>query len=642
MNTIKNLGDSHRPFNKSDKDIITQLVDAGYTLTPLIGKKPVNKDWVNTIYDPLLSHNEIKGNYGVVLRDDDLIIDIDPRNFPKDDKPHKRLLKDLGIKLESFTVKTGGGGLHIYMKKPADLKIRGGLPEYPGVEFKTKGQQVVGVGSLHPDTKKYYSVVKLSPAEVKPAPPSLLELIKRSDTFSKPEKGLADYTDDSQSAERFKQFLLNCRPAIEGENGDATTLQAAHNGRDFGLSPEKTFELMAEYFNPRCLPQWGIEELQQKVGNAYTYATNKLGSKNPISDFEGVKISDPANDKKVKIIKNLMKPITEATAESKELNFIVENMFARSAISFVASPPGTGKTQFAMGVGRDISSGGSFLSKFIKPHKVLMLEGDMTTSIIKSRVNGLRKQPGDNFQYLNRFDADTKGVPLQLSCKEGRSNFESILKEGKPDFIILDTLISFIDSENDLEKLKPIVDFLRCKAAEFDCHIMIIHHVRKRSGNGGREKRKLDQDDMIGSSIMQRMASCIILLEKYESQDDNILRVRFTCAKTWFKYFKPFDMLIKNSTENGKEYTDISFVEPLKEETAIEGATRQILEFFAQSKNTKIAPKEIKDKLPHLSETSIKQALNSLVNNAYISTEGATKNKKYWLNTDDYNILADT
>ena len=77
---------------------------------------------------------------------------------------------------KSFTVRTGGGGLHLYLKKPADVLIAHTLKDYPGLEFKTKGRQVVGPGSIHPETGKTYDV--LVDAEVAAAPASLLELIK--------------------------------------------------------------------------------------------------------------------------------------------------------------------------------------------------------------------------------------------------------------------------------------------------------------------------------------------------------------------------------------------------------------------------------------------------------------------------------
>ena len=68
-----------------DRNSLVQgYVDAGYTLTPLNGKIPLRRDWVKTEYNPFLTGEEIEGNYGVVLRHDDLVVDVDPRRFPTD------------------------------------------------------------------------------------------------------------------------------------------------------------------------------------------------------------------------------------------------------------------------------------------------------------------------------------------------------------------------------------------------------------------------------------------------------------------------------------------------------------------------------------------------------------------------------
>ena len=172
----------YSPASNRDS-LLLDYTDAGYILTPLNGKIPIVKEWIKTEYDPFLSPEDIKGNFGVVLQDDDVIVDVDPRNFPKGENSLSRLISDLNIdksEFLTFTVKTGGGGLHLYFKKPKDFKIRGSLKEYKGIEFKTKGQQIVGAGSIHPDTQKAYEVKKC-PFAPKTAPKALLDLIERAD-----------------------------------------------------------------------------------------------------------------------------------------------------------------------------------------------------------------------------------------------------------------------------------------------------------------------------------------------------------------------------------------------------------------------------------------------------------------------------
>jgi Bifunctional DNA primase/polymerase, N-terminal len=132
---------------------------AGHELIPINGKTPVEKGWRRT---PPLSLNIAKArlatgsNIGVRLRNTDLVIDVDPRHFAENDQPLARLKVDFSLPEAPF-VKTGGGGFHLYLRKPADVLIVNALTEYAGIEFKSLGRQVVAAGSIHPDSGKPYS-----------------------------------------------------------------------------------------------------------------------------------------------------------------------------------------------------------------------------------------------------------------------------------------------------------------------------------------------------------------------------------------------------------------------------------------------------------------------------------------------------
>jgi predicted P-loop ATPase len=273
-------------------------IKAGYALTPLNGKRPILEGWPNTKPDKKQDPNKYKNcNYGVVLQDDDLVIDIDPRHFEKGDNALERFVKNLGIRLLSFTVQTGGGGIHVYFKKPKDFNIKRSSVNYKGIEFKSKGQQVVGAGSIHPDTKQKYKIVQRDMFKINQAPEALLKYIKDDAVFET--QGLENYTDDKQSCRRFAEYLKNyAEIAIEGIEGDKTTFKTACRGRDYGLTPEKTYELMSEIWNPVCQPPWEEKALWKKIQNAYVYNTDVLGKKHPASDFD--KIPTTAETIKIK------------------------------------------------------------------------------------------------------------------------------------------------------------------------------------------------------------------------------------------------------------------------------------------------------------------------------------------------------
>jgi hypothetical protein len=189
-------------------DSLEPYVAAGKTLIPLHawhskseiggtvradGKRPRDKNWTVRPYDPQEVLDECvmnNWNVGVRLELDDLVLDVDPRN--DGDKSFQRFCAGLGLDPADWPRSlTGGGGDHYYLKKPADLRVRGSLEDYPGLEFKTFGQQVVAAGSVHPDTKKRYRWAPEHPplGDAPDAPAKLLGAICRPEPSGEAAKG---------------------------------------------------------------------------------------------------------------------------------------------------------------------------------------------------------------------------------------------------------------------------------------------------------------------------------------------------------------------------------------------------------------------------------------------------------------------
>ena len=189
-----------------DPRILQQYADAGFTLFPLNGKiPPKGFHWTEAQFNPLPRPADFpSGNFGVKLSEEDLVIDIDPRNFPEGRKVQDEFNDILGVKCigYSFTVRTGSGGAHVYFKRPLDIAVRGTVAPFPGIEFKTKGQYVVGAGSLHPTTGKPYVAYSGSPSSIVEAPQNLLDLISRDN--HKPEVIALEQKKAADAAARIK------------------------------------------------------------------------------------------------------------------------------------------------------------------------------------------------------------------------------------------------------------------------------------------------------------------------------------------------------------------------------------------------------------------------------------------------------
>lgn len=241
-------------------------------------KSPALTGWKETPFNPFVSAADLPVCFGVVLKDDDLVLDFDPR---RGEDQLAQLFEALQLpRTETFIVKTGGGGLHLYFRKPAGVPMRARVPGFPAVEIKTAGKFVVAAGARHPNGQ-YYEVVRGNPRKREFAPKALLDLC----TAPEADTAATVETDDTDTQRVFIHYLLSAPPAIEGQGGSTATYATAAQGKDYGLSEDTAFQLMLEHYNPRCIPEWPPADLRKHVANAYRYGQNTTGSKNALAQF---------------------------------------------------------------------------------------------------------------------------------------------------------------------------------------------------------------------------------------------------------------------------------------------------------------------------------------------------------------------
>lgn len=149
-----------------------------------MGKAPIHKNWsiANIDVNNTLKYVKEGNNVGYRIPEGEIIIDDDPRNYKDGVNSLQKLLSFLGIKdLAEYcpTVITGSGGHHYYLKHPTGANIRHEIPEFPGIEFKTKGTQIVCAGSKHPNGN-YYEWDDFAPTlgEQPKLPKKLLKILK--------------------------------------------------------------------------------------------------------------------------------------------------------------------------------------------------------------------------------------------------------------------------------------------------------------------------------------------------------------------------------------------------------------------------------------------------------------------------------
>lgn len=238
------------------------------------------------------------GSYGVALAASALVIDLDPRNYPPGRNILNELLTAYPELKKTFAVQTPRGGLHIYLTKPAGVKLKKHQAAWPGIDWISEGGFVCGPGTRTVAGKNtadgVYTPVNGHPVMV--APEALLASLEppaQADTAS-----LDDVT--YMYAGQFQTACEVEPPSVQGSRGISAYKQAC-KGRDLGLPKDETYRIMRDFYNPRSLPPLSDGELWTQVEHAYTYAKNGLGSATPeakLKDFTppapapGVKVAD--------------------------------------------------------------------------------------------------------------------------------------------------------------------------------------------------------------------------------------------------------------------------------------------------------------------------------------------------------------
>ena len=206
------------------------------------GKTPIHSEWNTKVYGQdkatYLKWIDSGYNIGYRIKENELIVDLDPRNYV-DGIDSEELIADLfgffdfeELLWELPVVKTGGGGYHIYCTLPYDVDyrcIRKCVENIPGVDFKKKGGYVVAAGSKHPNGD-YYAWE--NQAERPLVPEALLNLIKR-DKFENKDysSGYGAFTgtqlqdlvldkldvNDFDSNDTWEPLMMECHHATAGD-----------------------------------------------------------------------------------------------------------------------------------------------------------------------------------------------------------------------------------------------------------------------------------------------------------------------------------------------------------------------------------------------------------------------------------------
>ena len=426
-------------------------------------------------------------NYAVAAGEGTLIVDVDAA------KNGFAALLDLDLP-DTLTVKTPGGGMHLYMHGP---DVQNSVDRIaPGIDIRSAGGYVVGPGSFFADpggkkgyTGTYHVINDTSPVEV---PAGFV--IMCGDPKQR-EQGPAVSVDEPDDIVFAIHYLLKDAPiAIEGRGGNNTTYAVAARVIEIGVSAERAADLMAEHWNERCLPPWNREELLGIVKNAENYAQRRQGSGGvtaAASDWGDAVVLPPAPPpssagKFDKVFASrAMTPIELIPARE----WIMHRLLLRNEAAVLAGPGGVGKSGFSLALAAHGAAGRSFAGFTVnRPFKTIVYNLEDSRHEMEARLYAacavydldpreIEKHvllwPGRElrFRLMNRDHSFAMADIQELARLTKREGFDAM---------VLDPLVSLHhEEENDNTAMGEVMDALNGLARLASIAVLALHHTPK-------------------------------------------------------------------------------------------------------------------------------------------------------------------
>ncbi len=518
MSTVK----SRSRLNKTGKPKNGRLrhldiyIDAGMRVVGLNGKRPAETGWPGVPFRPRnqipLRHWErLKFNFGWVLDDSNLVIDVDRHSGGADGwQSLTRLVDDLGIypldEITPASVKTGGGGHHLYFSKPEGMRIRKTIPEYPGIDFCSKGQQVVAVGAIHPKSGRPYSFSKPFGSEtlrnLPEAPEALLKLLSEST----PDNGnvLPQRTVDFHEHKLIIAALSHIDPDIDYLDW-IKVLLALHSVQDsdscfsiadgwssmgwkYDANGPDSVEAKWKSFdkNPMREPRIAIGTLF-KLGKAAGWggSARHLGPSCWDQEVDGSQFPADTRPKSEPV------PITNILAtEFKELRFIVSDLIPDIGLFILSSNPKVGKTTFCHQMFLALMGGVPFLGNVNpKPRRILFLALEDSARRIKHRTKQILDAPDFDLRNPNQALDGLMVVTDWPSFPDGLDKLDEwLLNNPDTELVVIDTLAAFrgmaaTGSRSVYQQEYELMKQIKKVADKHEMSILLTHHNRKAQSN---------------------------------------------------------------------------------------------------------------------------------------------------------------
>lgn len=501
-----------------------------------IGKAPLHRNWRAQQYstEQIVSWMTRGHNIGVRLRRDQLVIDVDPRNFGGSDRLQE-LCERFGVDLDDYPfVYTGGGGRHIYMWKPPGLDICRDLAGFPGVEFKSYGSQVVAAGSVHPETMRHYRAVDPfnDLAKPKDAPEGLLRAI------AKAKAARESASEPVLSPEQAGTLLAVLDPTKYRERADWLELMmAAHQGSG-GLAAEQ-FVAWAisdpRYVDHEAQNREAWDSLDAEKPGGVTVGTlfkavSDAGRpdlvaevlRHPVGEEFPDELDERASDRTRR--RRFQELSLDELSQLDAPKWLVQELIPDGGLAVVYGQPKSCKTFWALDLALSVATGRPFHGVETRPGRVTYVAAE------GGRVRlGERALAWKIVHHADRT-ASWKLIDerVDLTSQTEVAQFIAAL-DGPRDLIVIDTLARCMsgdeNSQKDMGAFVAGCDRIR---EETGAALLVVHHEGKDAGKGARGSNVLRGAVDTGIRVRREESGAVVVSVEDQRDAEPLAPMRFT------------------------------------------------------------------------------------------------------------------
>ena len=498
-----------------------------FPLRPGTNEPYAGSDWVNTA---TTDAEAIKqewldrpfANVGV-LTNDLIVLDVDC----KDGKPGFESLIELDLPLDTLTVRTPSGGLHLYFAGPNRANGVNRLGQ--GLDVRSFHGYVVAPGSS--TAKGCYELVTDAP--LREAPDRLLAMLDAPRERRQTQTPVAEL-DTAWALQRATEYLSAEAPAPPEGGRNHALFKVATAVKDYGVTEIYALNLICEYWNTRLGVPLEREEIEKTVGSAYANGQLPAGCAHPSADFAGVKISVPPIETKPEAPAAIsaflrFQPLPDI-AELGPRPWIVKRALMRRAVTTLVAPGGVGKSSLQLAFAAHLALGMDFagfeLANKGKPVRSIVVNVEDEREEMAKRLLAVCVEFGLDHREVAKHVILLPGSEYFFKVADGGKKIETRTKELKAliEFmfasdvavLMVDPLLETHDVEvSDNQGLKTIMSLYRSLAQKANAAVFIAHHTSK----GGQRQRAGDAEAAMGASAI--INSSRIAFTLFDADEDD-------------------------------------------------------------------------------------------------------------------------